>query len=158
LLGFAVGVMVMTVLLSVGTAVLNQAMDEDLTGGGDIVALPAGIDVNVLKTGGVTAMNFDIPNARYLTRELLTTRRMPEVRNISPELTRTYATLTHNGREQLVRVDGVLPSRFTSLWPAFPAALGASATTTKNERNYADPDFIQTIEQIDAFHTPQIDS
>jgi len=158
LLGFAVGVMVMTVLLSVGTAVLDQAMDEDLTGGGDIVLLPAGIDVNVLKTGGVTAMNFDIPNARYLTRELLTTRRMPGVRNVSPELTRTYATLTHNGREQLVRIDGVLPSRFTSLWSAFPAALGASATTTKDEKSYADPDFIQTIEKIDAFHTPAIDS
>ena len=86
LLGFAVGVMVMTVLLSVGTAVLDQAMDEDLTGGGDIVILPAGIDVNVLKTGGVTAMNFDIPNARYLTREVLTPRRMPAVRNVSPEL------------------------------------------------------------------------
>ncbi|MDH5627633.1 MAG: hypothetical protein OEY69_05000, partial [Candidatus Krumholzibacteria bacterium] len=69
LLGFAVGVMVMTVLLSVGTAVLDQAMDEDLTGGGDVVLLPVGIDVSVLKTGGVTSMNFDIPNARYLTRE-----------------------------------------------------------------------------------------
>jgi hypothetical protein len=158
LLGFAVGVMVMTVLLSVGSAVLNQAEDEDLTGGGDIVLLPAGIDVNVLKTGGVTAMNFDIPNARYLTRELLTTRRMPAVRNVSPELTRTYATLTHNGKEQLVRVDGVLPGRFNSLWSAFPAALGADAKTTRNEKDYTDPDFIQNIEKIDAFHTPQIDS
>lgn len=160
LLGFAVGVMVMTVLLSVGTAVLDQAMDEDLTGGGDIVLLPAGIDVNVLKTGGVTAMNFDIPNARYLTREILNTRRMPGVRNVSPELTRTYATLTHNGREQLVRVDGVLPSRFTSLWSAFPAALGAPGANgnASTEKQYADPDFIQTIGKIDAFHTPQIDS
>jgi len=160
LLGFAVGVMVMTVLLSVGTAVLDQAMDEDLTGGGDIVLLPAGIDVNVLKTGGVTAMNFDIPNARYLTREILNTRRMPGVRNVSPELTRTYATLTHNGREQLVRVDGVLPSRFTSLWSAFPAALGAPGANgnASTEKQYADPDFIQMLSKIDAFHTPEIDS
>ena len=160
LLGFAVGVMVMTVLLSVGTAVLDQAMDEDLTGGGVIVILPAGIDVNVLKTGGVTAMNFDIPNARYLTREVLTPRRMPAVRNVSPELTRTYATLTHNGREQLVRIDGVLPSRFTSLWSAFPAALGAEgpAGNASMEKDYEDPDFIQLLAKIDSFHTPQIDS
>ncbi|HET6463477.1 MAG TPA: hypothetical protein VFH33_06730, partial [Candidatus Krumholzibacteria bacterium] len=160
LLGFAVGVMVMTVLLSVGTAVLDQAMDEDLTGGGDVVLLPAGIDVNVLKTGGVTAMNFDIPNARYLVREVVTPRRMPDVRNVSPELTRTYATLTHDGREQLVRIDGVLPSRFTSLWSAFPASLGAegSAGNALNEKEYQDPDFIPMLAKIDAFHTPEVDS
>ena len=161
LLGFAVGVMVMTVLLSVGTAVLDQAMDEDLTGGGDIVILPAGIDVNVLKTGGVTAMNFDIPNARYLTREVLTPRRMPAVRNVSPELTRTYATLTHNGREQLVRIDGVLPRHFTSLWSAFPAALGSASAESpagNASKDYEDPDFIPMLAKIDAFHTPQIDS
>lgn len=156
LLGFAVGVMVMTVLLSVGTAVLDQAMDEDLTGGGDVVLLPAGIDVNVLKTGGVTAMNFDIPNARYLTREVITPRRLPTVRNVSPELTRTYATLSHSGREQLVRIDGVLPSRFTSLWSAFPAALGAPDGNAS--KDYQDPDFIQMLAKIDAFHTPEIDS
>jgi len=158
LLGFAVGVMVMTVLLSVGTAVLDQAMDENLTGGGDIVLLPAGIDVSVLKTGGVTAMNFDIPNARYLTREFLTPKRLPGVRNVSPELTRTYATLSHAGGEQLVRIDGVLPSRFSSLWPAFPAALDATGGGADENRDFADPDFIQMLAKIDSFHTPAVDS
>jgi hypothetical protein len=59
-----------------------------------------------------------------------------------------------------VRIDGVLPSRFASLWPAFPAAFGAgpASAATKDEKNYADPDFIQTIEKIDAFHTPEVDS
>lgn len=154
LLGFAVGVMVMTVLLSVGSAVLDQAMDEDLTGGGDIVLLPTGIDVNVLKTGGVTAMNFDIPNARLLTREFLTPRRIPSLRNVSPELTRTYATLTHEGRDQLIRIDGVVPSRFAPLWSAFPASLGDGP----GEKDYLEPDFIQMLAKIDAFHTPVVDS
>ena len=154
LLGFAVGVMVMTVLLSVGSAVLDQALDEDLTGGGDIVLLPVGIDVNVLKTGGVTAMYFDIPNARFLTREFLTPERIPGLRNVSPELTRTYATLTHEGREQLVRLDGVVPSRFTTLWSAFPASLADGP----GERDYVDPDFIETLSKIDVFHTPMVDS
>ena len=154
LLGFAVGVMVMTVLLSVGSAVLDQAMDEDLTGGGDVVLLPAGIDVNVLKTGGVTAMNFDIPNARYLTREFLKPRRISGLRNVSPEITRTYATLTHGNNEQLVRVDGVVPSRFASLWPAFAASLQDGP----GEKEYIDPEFIQMLEKIDAFHTPVVDT
>jgi hypothetical protein len=154
LLGFAVGVMVMTVLLSVGSAVLDQAMDEDLTGGGDVVLLPAGIDVRVLKTGGVTAMNFDIPNARYLTREFLTPGRIHGLRTVSPELTRYYATLEYRGREQLARVDGVVPSRFASIWPAFAGSLQDGA----GEEDFLDPDFIETLSKIDVFHTQVVDS
>jgi hypothetical protein len=154
LLGFATGVMVMTVLLSVGTAVLEQALDEDLTGGGDIVLLPFGIDVSVLKTGGVTSMHFDIPNARFLTRELLSKRRVPSLDVVSPELTRVYATLSHQGRDRLVRVDGVVPSRYRALWPAMTASFQDGA----GERNYIDPDFIGMLREIDAFHAPVVDS
>ncbi len=154
LLGFAVGVMVMTVLLSVGTAVLQQALDEDLTGGGDIVLLPFGIDISVLKTGGVTSMHFDIPNGRFLTRELLSTRRLSGVDTVSPELTRVYATLAHDGREQLVRVDGVVPSRYRALWPAMAASFQDGA----GERAYVDPDLIAMLNEIDAFHPPVVDS
>jgi len=153
LLGFAVGVMVMTVLLSVGTAVLDQALDEDLTGGGDIVLLPFGIDVSVLKTGGVTSMHFDIPNARLLTREILSKRRLPDV-DVSPELTRIYATLSHGDQEQLVRIDGVVPSRYRALWPAMTAAFEDGA----GERKYIDPDFIALLREIDSFHAPVIDA
>lgn len=154
LLGFAIGVMVMTVLLSVGTAVLEQALDEDLTGGGDIVLLPFGIDVSVLKTGGVTSMHFDIPNARFLTRELLSERRLPGVGTVSPELTRVYATLAHDNREQLVRIDGVVPSRYRALWSALPAAFDDGPA----ERDYIDPDFFAMLNEIDAFHPPIVDS
>ena len=154
LVGFAVGVMVMTVLLSVGSAVLDQAMDEDLTGGGDVVLLPVGIDVAVLKTGGVTSMNFDIPNVRYLTREFLTPRRVPGVATVSPEISRMYGTLVHDGSEQLVRIEGVIPSRFRELWPAMTASFGDDPES----REYVDPDFTALLYQIDCFHPPLIDS
>jgi hypothetical protein len=154
LLGFAVGVMVMTVLLSVGTAVLDQAMDEDLTGGGDVVLLPVGIDVAVLKTGGVTSMNFDIPNARYLAREFLTPWRLPGVKVVSPEISRVYGTLSHGGHEQLVRMEGAVPSRFRELWPA----MTASFSDSYKDRDYIDPDFTALLYQIDAFHPPVVDS
>jgi hypothetical protein len=153
LLGFAVGVMVMTVLLSVGTAVLDQALDEDLTGGGDIVLLPFGIDVSVLKTGGVTSMHFDIPNARFLTREILSERRLAGVEAVSPELTRVYATLSHGAEEHLVRVDGVVPSRYRALWPAMTAAFQDG----ERERDYIDPGLLSLFNEIDAFHPPVID-
>ena len=51
--GFGVGVSVMIVLLSVGEALLTQARDEKLVGGGSVTVLPQGIDIEMLKTGGV---------------------------------------------------------------------------------------------------------
>ena len=51
LLGYSLGVAVMIVLLSVGEALLTQARNEKLVGGGDVTVLPEGIDVEVMKTG-----------------------------------------------------------------------------------------------------------
>jgi hypothetical protein len=99
-------------------------------------------------------MHFDIPNARLLTREILSARRLRDVAVVSPELTRAYATLEHGGREQLIRVDGVVPSRFAALWPSMPAGF----VDGDGEREYVDPDFTALLYQIDAFHRPVIDS
>jgi hypothetical protein len=71
LVGFALGGAVMVVLLSVGEAILEQARDKDLLGGGDVVLLPVGVDVEAMKIGGLSAMFFRIPNARYAVASLL---------------------------------------------------------------------------------------
>ena len=55
LFGFAVGVATMIVLLSVGEALLDQAKDEKLVGGGTITVLPEGVDVEVLVQRGPDA-------------------------------------------------------------------------------------------------------
>ena len=69
--GFALAVGVMIALLSVGEAIVGQARDKDLVGGGDLVLVPEGSDVDVLKLGGVTAMFATSPNARFVSRQLL---------------------------------------------------------------------------------------
>ncbi len=69
--GFALAVGVMIALLSVGEAIVEQARDKDLVGGGDIVLVPQGIDVEVLKLGGVASMFATIPNARFVMRQWL---------------------------------------------------------------------------------------
>jgi hypothetical protein len=74
LLGFAFAVGVMIALLSVGAAIVEQARDKDLVGGADLVLVPQGADVEVLKLGGVTAMFQTVPNARFLHRQLLMAR------------------------------------------------------------------------------------
>ncbi|HEU4455953.1 MAG TPA: hypothetical protein VFR81_23000, partial [Longimicrobium sp.] len=43
LAGYALGVAVMVVLLAVGEAMLRQAQDKELVGGGDVVLVPSGV-------------------------------------------------------------------------------------------------------------------
>lgn len=61
--GFGVGVGVMIVLLAVGEAMVSQASQERLVGGGDVTVLPEGIDIEVLTTGGLGGLFFSVPNA-----------------------------------------------------------------------------------------------
>ena len=65
LVGFGLGVGVMIVLLAIGDAMLAQARDERLVGGGDVTVLPEGLDIEVMKTGGVGGLFFSIGNARH---------------------------------------------------------------------------------------------
>src|SRR6476620_11637803 len=64
-LGYGLGVSVMIVLLSIGEALITQARDEKLVGGGSVTVLPEGLDVEVMKTGGLGGLFFSIPNARF---------------------------------------------------------------------------------------------
>src|SRR3712207_9514275 len=64
-LGYGIGVTVMIVLLSIGEALITQARDERLVGGGEITVLPEGIDVEVMKTGGLGGVFFSINNPRF---------------------------------------------------------------------------------------------
>src|SRR3954447_4334799 len=66
--GFGVGVAVMIVLLSIGEAMLSQARNEKLVGGGTITVLPEGLDIEVMKTGGIGGLLFSIHHASCLPR------------------------------------------------------------------------------------------
>ena len=85
--GFGLGVGVMVVLLAIGEAMLTQARDERLVGGGDVTVLPEGIDVEVMKTGGVGGLFFSINNARFLDLQLLSNPRFSaETRAVAPQI------------------------------------------------------------------------
>src|SRR3954469_10433353 len=71
LFGFSMGVAVMIVLLSIGEALLDQSKDEKLVGGGSITVLPEGVDIEVLKTGGLGGLFFSIDHSRFVHQQLL---------------------------------------------------------------------------------------
>ncbi len=84
------GVSVMIVLLSIGEAMVTQAKDERLVGGGDVTVLPEGIDIEVMKTGGLGGLYFSIANARWLYLQLLAAPRLRRhsVRAVAPSRAR----------------------------------------------------------------------
>jgi hypothetical protein len=85
LLGYALTTAVMITLLSVGHAVLEEARDKDLLGGGDLILVPQGIDVESMKVGGITALYYSIPQARFIVRQILHSSRFKDqIGEVSP--------------------------------------------------------------------------
>jgi hypothetical protein len=87
LFGYSLGVAVMIVLLSIGEALLSQARDERLVGGGEVTVLPEGIDVEVMKTGGLGGLFFSIDHARFVYGHLLASPRLAsQVSVVAPQI------------------------------------------------------------------------
>src|SRR5688500_7830126 len=96
LLGFSLGVGVMIVLLSLGQAMLDQSRDTSLIGGGEVPVLPQGIDVEAMRTGGLSGMFFGIDRARFLGRQVLGgVRHSGLVRVVSPAIEGKLLYLRH---------------------------------------------------------------
>ena len=126
LLGFALGVGVMVVLLSVGEAMLAQSRDVALVGGGEVTVLPEGIDVEAMRTGGVTGMFFGIDRARYLTRQLLGgPRQRSLVASVAPAIEYKLVYLRANGRTVATRAGGEIPSRARRVGAALELVAGS---------------------------------
>ena len=155
--GFGLGVGVMIVLLAIGEAMLTQARDERLVGGGDITVLPEGIDVEVMKTGGVGGLFFSISNARFLDLQLLSSARdSAHTRAVAPQIVDKVLYLrTADGRERAVRAVGELPSRSAAVGALPPLAKGEWRDDEFDTRWRA-PTVAELRADIDHFHlTPR---
>jgi len=143
LLGFALGVGVMVVLLSIGEAMLSQSRDVSLVGGGELTVLPQGIDVEAMRTGGLSGMFFTIERARFLTRQLLGgPRHDGVVRTVAPAIEGKLLYLcpaTGECRPTAIRAGGEIPSRAAALGAglAEPTAAMRPPTQTMTTRSDA---------------------
>lgn len=155
LVGYALGVAVMIVLLSIGEALLAQARDEKLVGGGTVTVLPEGIDVEVMKTGGLGGMFFSIDNARFVHRQVLASpRHAPHIAAVAPQMEGKLLYLrAPDGREVPVRADGEIPSRSAAVGAAPELAAGAWADD-EGDRRWASPTPAELRHEIDRFHLP----
>jgi hypothetical protein len=154
LAGFSLGVGVMIVLLSVGEAMLEQSRDTSLVGGGEVTVLPLGIDVEAMRTGGLSGMFFGIDRARFLARQILGGPRNQEVLSaVSPAIEGKLLYLQHAGRIMAVRAGGDVPSRARALGSGLEITSG-TWNDSGADSAYLTPTRQQLYDEIDRFHLP----
>jgi hypothetical protein len=154
LLGFSLGVGVMIVLLSVGEAMLDQSRDTSLVGGGEITVLPQGIDIEAMRTGGVSGMFFGIDRARFLVRQVLGGPRNRDLGSVvSPAIEGKVLYLRHHDNTVAVRAGGDIPSRAQAVGSGLDVRSG-SWHDTGADSAYIAPTAQQLYDELDRFHLP----
>ena len=156
--GYALGVAVMVVLLAVGEAMLEQARDRELVGGGDVVVVPAGISAEMLKAGGVSSLFLGIDHARFLQRNLLQSPRGRDehgIRAASPLLDGKQVELYVGGRRMSAIATGEIPSRAQAA-AAGPELLSGRWRDSDADRRWMDPAPAELLREIDRFHVPPV--
>ena len=153
--GYGVGVSVMIVLLSIGEALLTQARDEKLVGGGSITVLPQGIDIEVLKTGGVGGLYFSIDHSRFIYRQMLTSPRLASnVSAVAPQIDgRILYMYVRPGQEWTVRASAEIPSTNSKV-NAAPSLKAGNWTDDDGDREWLSPTLAELRHEIDHFHMP----
>jgi hypothetical protein len=158
LLGFALGVGVMVVLLSIGEAMVDQSRDVSLVGGGEVTVLPQGIDIEAMRTGGLGGMFFAIDRARYLTRQVLGGPRYAGlVRTVAPAIEGKLLYLCKAGRDcrpTAARAGGEIPSRAVALGAGLHVREGAWRDLPADSA-YVAPTAQQLYDELDRFHLPR---
>ncbi|MFL5481232.1 MAG: hypothetical protein ACJ8AK_03515 [Gemmatimonadaceae bacterium] len=153
--GFGVGVAVMIVLLSIGEAMLTQARQEKLVGGGTITVLPEGLDVEVMKTGGIGGLFFSIDHASFLYRQALASPRYAkEVAAVAPQIEgRLLYLRAPDGKEFAVHASGEIPDASRAVGAA-PEMIAGEWVNDDGDRRWVAPTPLELRNEIDHFHIP----
>jgi hypothetical protein len=156
--GYALGVAVMVVLLAVGEAMLEQARDRSLVGGGDVVVVPGGVSPEMLKSGGVSSLYLGIDHARFIQRNVLESPRAREeygVVSAGPILEARQVELEAGGRRFTGIATGEIPSRARAAG-ALPRLLSGSWNDGEADGRWAAPAPAELLREIDRFHVPPV--
>lgn len=152
--GYAAGVSVMLALLSIGEVMVEQSRDEKWVGGGDVTVVPAGVDLETLKTGG--AVFFAIESSRFIAREILGGPRLAgAVEAVAPWLDDRAIYLRARGMEAplAIRATGSIPSSARALGAA-PEILAGRWSDSDDDRRWLEPTAMELYREIDRFHLP----
>lgn len=152
--GYALGVGVTIVLLSVGQAMVDQARDRELLGGGDLIVLPEGIDLETLRTGGASSMYFSVEQATLLYREVLAgTRFDARIAAVAPWIDDELLYLETDSGLVPISAGATLPGAATDLGAA-PDVLAGTWDDLDADRTWRAPSAAEFYRSIDGMHLP----
>jgi hypothetical protein len=117
-----------------------------------VTVLPEGLDVEVMKTGGIGGLFFSIPNARFVHRQVLAAPRMGDaVRDAAPQIADKLVYLRAHGVETPARASGEIPSASAAVG-AGPQLAQGTWTDDAHDRSWLAPTVRESYDQIDHFH------
>jgi hypothetical protein len=151
---YAAGVSVMLALLSIGEVMVDQSRDEQWVGGGDVTVVPAGVDLETLRTGG--AAFFGIDQARFLAREVLGGPRLEDaVEAVAPWIGDRAVYLRRLDGEAYVavRAGGQIPSAARALGAPLEITAG-SWSDSPASAIWLTPTSAALYHELDRFHLP----
>lgn len=152
--GYALGVGVTIVLLSVGQAMVDQARDRKLLGGGDLIVLPEGIDLETLRTGGASSMYFSVEQAPLLYREVLAGSRFDDrIAAAAPWIDDELLYLDADSGLVPISAGGTLPDPAADLGAA-PDLLAGAWADLDADRSWRSPSTADFYRSIDGLHLP----
>jgi len=153
--GYALGVGVTIVLLSVGQAMVDQARDRELLGGGDLIVLPEGIDLETLRTGGASSMYFSVEQAALLYREVLAGSRFDDrIAAAAPWIDDELLYLEADSGLVPISAGATLPGAATDLGAA-PDLLAGAWADMDADRTWRTPSAAEFYRSIDGLHLPR---
>jgi hypothetical protein len=151
---YAAGVSVMLALLSIGEVMVDQSRDEQWVGGGDVTVVPAGVDLETLRTGG--AAFFGIDQARFLAREVLAGPRLANrVEAVAPWIDDRAVYLRRSADDVAVavRASGQIPSAAEAL-QAHPEITAGHWRDGRSAAGWLTPTRLELYHELDHFHLP----
>ena len=155
LVGYALGVGVTVALLSIGAALLEQSRDRALVGGGDLIVLPAGLDVETFRTGGVSSLYASVDRARFLYRQVLAGPRLEgRIGAAAPWVDDELLYLEAGDTTLAVSGAGQIPSLARALGAGPELEEGSWEDLAADER-WTSPSDSALYAEIDAFHLPE---
>ena len=157
LLGFALGVGVMVVLLSVGEAMLDQSQDVSLVGGGEVTILPQGIDVEAMRPVGSGECSSRSSAPAFSPGRSWAGPAMPRGCVVAPAIEGKLlylCAIRSFCRPAAVRAGGEIPSRAAALGAGLDVREGRWSDT-RADSTYVLPTAQQLYDELDRFHLPR---
>lgn len=153
--GYALGVGVTIVLLSVGQAMVDQARDRELLGGGDLIVLAEGIDLETLRTGGASSMYFAIDQAPLLYREVLAGSRFEDrIASAAPWIDDALLYIETDSVPIPISAGATMPDLAAELGAA-PDLVAGAWRDAAADRRWRSPSAAEFYRSIDGLHLPR---